>query len=769
MSATVGVPVTVDAPTVVAAWAIVLGALRRSGTVRPAVTVDGTHRVIEADLDALGTGADLVAACAAGGTDAVDAADDVALVIEQGRVGLSAGSVGPVQAALLAGLVARTAERIAADPSVPLTRLRAFSGEDTGPPEVWRRAAGQAADTPSPRHEIVREWARREPDRLAAVHGSHRLTYGDLDKRADTLADRLVAYGVGPDVAVAVCLPPGFDLVVAQLAVLRAGGCYLPVDPGYPAARIAFLLDDADARVVLATPDATVPADRPVIRLGPEPIAAGPADRAVTHPGPDAGAGGSALAPERAVAEARLGYLLYTSGSVGEPKCVAVPEAAVGRLLDAVGRLVRVRPGDAVLVSSSAAFDISTVEIYLPLLNGGHLVIADRDQVRAPDELARLIDRHRVRLVQATPSAWWALAEALAPGGRREWLQVVAAGEPLTPALAGRLLAVAGRVFNGYGPTETTIYSTVAEITTADEVTVGEPVDGTVLHVVDEHDRPLPAGVPGELLIGGTNVARGYLRRPELTADRFVPDRWGHEATPSTVYRTGDLAWWAPDGRLRLLGRIDAQVKVRGYRIEPGEVEARLNEHPDIVASVVRAREFGPGDTRLVAFVVTAGDKPMPLGELREWCAVTLPGHLVPTVCLRLPALPLTGSGKIDDRSLPGPAEILAWPPDDAASATSDLTRPRTAAERAVARIWQKALWADDLDVHDDFFALGGDSLLATQVTRELQSEFLLTVPIQAIFRFPTVARLAAAIVDGRAAGEVDVSVRAEPSEARRG
>ena len=360
-----------------------------------------------------------------------------------------------------------------------MTQLRAFTGEDTGPPDAWRRAAERVTvDAPNPRHGAVREWARREPDRLAAVHGTQRLTYGELDQRADALADLLVTYGVGPDVAVAVCLPPGFDLVVAQLAVLKAGGCYLPVDPGYPAARIAFLLDDAAVRVVLAAADATVPANRPVIRLG----SATDQDQFVPAP---------ARGPDRPADRSRLGYLLYTSGSTGEPKGVAVTEAAVSRLLEAVGRLVSVRPGDAVLVSSLAAFDISTVEIYLPLLNGGYLVIADRDQVRAPDELALLIDEHRVRLAQATPSAWWALAEALAPGGRREWLQVVASGEPLVPNLAGRLLSVAGKVFNGYGPTETTIYSSVADVTAANEVTAGEPVDGTVLYVVDEHDRQL--------------------------------------------------------------------------------------------------------------------------------------------------------------------------------------------------------------------------------------------------------------------------------------
>lgn len=751
--------------TVLAAWAIVRGAAMRAGSVAVPLSVGDRTGVVTVELDALATGADLLATCAEGiaSPNAAPAAplDEITLVLLSAGAALSyrSSSVDPAQVELLAGLLARTAGRLGEAPSTPLARLRAFTGEQVTP-DGWRRSAERGAgDPPYERHRAIREWARREPNRLAVLHGTRRMTYAELDERANRLANLLLAHGVGPDVPVAVCLPAGLDLVVGMLAVLKAGGCYLPVDPSYPAARIAFLLDDAAVRVVLAADDVPVPVgERPVIRPdttdGRELIAASPASSPVDPEDPR-----------------RLGYLLYTSGSTGEPKGVAVTEDAVGRLLKAAGRHLSVRVGDAVLFSSSPAFDISTVEIFLPLVSGAHVVIADRDQTRDPGELARLIDRHRVRLAQATPSAWRQLSDALAAGGRRDWLQVVTAGEPLTPDLCGRLLAVAGRVVNGYGPTETTIYSTIAAVTAPDDVTVGEPVDGTSPYVVDEHDRLLPAGVPGELLIGGRNVARGYLNRQELTAERFVPDTWKDPGSPepSTVYRTGDLAWWAPDGRLRVMGRIDTQVKVRGYRIEPGEVEARLNGHPDVTASVVRAREFGPGDTRLVAYVVTTGDRPLALAELRDWCAVTLPDYLTPTVCLTLPRLPLTGSGKLDDHALPGPAEILARQGAEPGPSDTDRTVPRTVAERVVARIWQKALWANDLDVHDDFFALGGDSLLATQVTRELQREFLLEVPIQAIFRFPTVAELAAALVRARGTGKVDVTGRAERVTARSG
>ncbi len=748
-----------DDATVLAAWALVRAAALRTGAVTVPLSVGDRTGVVTVDLDACATGADLLVVCAkrlSGPEAAQDGPlDPFTVVLGPGGAALSwrTSSVDPVQGELLAALLARTAGRLDAEPSAPLDTVRAFTGERTAPPDAWRRAAARGTtDAPPDRHRAVRAWARREPGRLALVHGSRRMTYAELDERSDRLANLLLAHGVGPDVPVAVCLPAGIDLVVGLLAVLKAGGCYLPVDPGYPAARIAYLLDDAAVRVVLAGDGVPVPdGERPVIRPG-------------TVEGEALISGSPAAAPAEPEDPQRLGYLLYTSGSTGEPKGVAVTEDAVGRLLRAAGRHLSVEPGDAVLFSSSPAFDISTVEIFLPLVSGAHVVIADRRQTRDPAELVRLIDHHEVRLVQATPSAWWQLAEALAAGGRRDRLQAVTAGEPLTPGLCGRLLAVAGSVVNGYGPTETTVYSTLAAVTAPDDVTVGTPVDGTSLYVVDAHDRPVPAGVPGELLIGGRNVARGYLNRPELTAERFVPDNWRDPAAtePSVVYRTGDLAWWAPDGRLRVTGRIDAQVKVRGHRIEPGEVEARLNGHPDITASVVRARAFGPGDTRLVAYLVTAGGRPFALAALRDWCALTLPDHLVPTVCLTLPRLPLTGSGKLDDAALPGPAEILARRSEGPGQGDAGRTAPRTPAERAVARIWQKALWADDLDVDDDFFALGGDSLLATQVTRELQREFLLEVPIQAIFRFPTVAELAAAVASARTTGRVDVSGAAE-------
>ncbi|MCL7458335.1 non-ribosomal peptide synthetase [Micromonospora echinofusca] len=749
----------------VAAWAIVRAAALRQQALTVPLDLRGQSTEVDVDLAATPTTSDLIAHCASAlavrrPAGRGPAADPITLAVTEAGAELRhrPGAVDPMQATLLAELAGRAVRELHRAPHSPPSDLDLLSDDDRRQPQRWRQAAHQVVDGPAPeRHRAVSEQARQEPTRLAVICGEQRLTYGELDARSNRLAHLLADRGVGADVRVALCLPPGIDLVVGMLAVLKAGGCYLPVDPGFPSARIAFLLDDADVAVVLgddATPAAAT-AGRPVVRLGTqqarEQLAAWPE----TPPADPSDTG-------------RLGYILYTSGSTGEPKGVAVPEAAVGNLLRSVGRYVTLGPGDTALASSAPIFDISTIEIFLPLVNGARVVVATRDQSRSPAEMVRLIDAYDVRFVQATPTAWRPLTDALTAGGRRERLQALTGGEPLTPDLAARMTAVAGQVINGYGPTETTIYSTFARITDPADVTIGGPVDDTTLYVVDARDRLVPAGVPGELLIGGRGVARGYLNRPELTGQLFVPDTWGPATPGGTVYRTGDLVWWAPDGRLRPIGRIDAQLKVRGHRIEPREVEARLDAHPDVTACVVRAREFGPDDTRLVAFVVTRDGRPLSLADLRAWCADTLPEYLVPTVCLTLSELPRTGTGKLDERALPDAARIRAG-----LTSTPDpehgRVEPRTAAERAVARIWREALWADELGVHDDFFELGGDSLVATQVTLRLQQEFVLDVPIRAIFQHPTVSELAAALVRARRAGGFEFPARAGAGEGRDG
>ncbi|MEU7019345.1 amino acid adenylation domain-containing protein [Streptomyces sp. NPDC046203] len=568
--------------------------------------------------------------------------------------------------------------------------------------------------------------AARTPDAVAVVFGDEEVTYRELDIRAGRLARHLRDLGVGRDVPVGVCLERGTELIVALLAVLRAGGAYVPLDPEHPSERLEFVLTDTAAPVVvtqeslrgrLAGPGRSlvvVDTDRAAI------AAHEPAGGSLAGAGPD-----------------DLAYVLYTSGSTGTPKGVAVTVGSLVNLLYGMRDTFPAPQSDRVLFTTSATFDIAGVELFLPLVTGGRIVGATREQVHTPRALAELIDRHSVTLAQATPSAWRPLLDAL--GDTRRELTVFTAGEALPAELAARMLRAGRRVVNGYGPTETTVYATLAEITeAAGPVPIGRPSPNTEVSVVDGHGRPVPVGVPGELLVGGAGVARGYLGRPDLTAERFA----------GGVYRTGDLVRWRPGGDLEFLGRLDHQVKVRGFRIELGEIEASLLAHEDVAAAVVTVRDDAvPGERALVSYCVPAAGRTLGVTALRDWCGRTLPGYMVPARFVLLDALPLTGSGKTDRAALPAPD-------GERPCLEAEFVAPRNAAERAVARAWAAALWADEVGAHDDFFELGGDSLVATRVALKLQEEFGLEIPVRVLFARTTVESLAQALMTVRRGGE---------------
>ncbi|MEU9994297.1 amino acid adenylation domain-containing protein [Streptomyces sp. NPDC050848] len=590
--------------------------------------------------------------------------------------------------------------------------------------------------------ELVAAQAGRTPDAVAVVFGAQEVTYRELDARADRLAHHLRGLGAGPDVPVAVCLERGPELIVALLAVLRSGSAYVPLDPHHPVDRLRFVLGDTAAPVVV-----TQESLREKLSAGaadaPRTVVAVDTDRAsiaaaeAGGPAPDAG-------PEH------LAYVLYTSGSTGTPKGVAVTRGGFLTLLHGMRETFPAPACERVLFTTSATFDIAGVEVFLPLITGGRIVGATQDQIHTPHALVELIDRHAVTLVQATPSALRPLLDAL--GDRPRALEIFAAGEALPAELAARMLRVATRVLNGYGPTETTVYASVAEITGTDGVIpIGRPTAGTALYVVDDTDRPVPVGVPGELLVGGAGVARGYLGREDLTAERFGANPFAE----GRLYRTGDLVRWLPGGELEFLGRLDHQVKVRGFRIELGEIEAALLAHADVETCVVTVREDAhadsgspgaPGEKALVAYVVPAPGTAPGIGALRDWCGRTLPGYMVPGVYVFLDRLPLTTSGKTDRTALPAPD-------GERTGLEAEFVAPRTPAERAVARTFGEALWVDEVGVHDDFFDLGGDSLTATRVALALQVEFGLEIPVRALFTHSTVESLARALTAARRAG----------------
>ncbi|MDF3293283.1 non-ribosomal peptide synthetase [Streptomyces silvisoli] len=577
--------------------------------------------------------------------------------------------------------------------------------------------------------QVFQEQAARTPDAPAVRVGTERLTYRQLNERANRLARTLVEAGTGPERFVAVALPRTADLVVALLAILKSGAAYLPVDPAYPAERIAFLFEDV-------RPDAVVTSAQTAGRLP-----YGPFERIVLDDPACAERLAAASAADlrnderhRALLPAHPAYVIHTSGSTGRPKGVVVAHQSVVALTDWAAAEFQGRGLSHVVASTSLNFDVSVFEIFSPLLSGGCVELV-------PDLLA-LAERPgpwRAGLLSAVPSA---LGRLLAEDTVRATADtVVLAGEGL-PARTVRQVraAIPGcRVMNIYGPTEATVYATAWTCDPADpdrDPPIGRPIGGARAYVLDDRLRPVPAGAPGELYLAGTAVARGYLGRPGLTASRFLADPFG--VPGARMYRTGDLVRWTAEGDLVYLGRADDQVKVRGFRIELGEVEAALARHPQVSAAAARVVEDG-GHRRLVAYAVPEGRAALEPAALRSFLARTLPGHLVPSLVVPLERLPLGATGKLDRRALPEPV----W----SAPATAGGLPPRTDTERTLAAIWSEVLGVPDVGAQDNYFALGGDSILGIQIVSAARRAGLALTP-RHLFQHQTVAELAAAAED---------------------
>ncbi|HEX6903706.1 MAG TPA: non-ribosomal peptide synthase/polyketide synthase [Thermoanaerobaculia bacterium] len=572
-----------------------------------------------------------------------------------------------------------------------------------------------ATDSPVPEscvHEGIAARAAASPEAAAVVFGADLLTYRELDQRANALAHRLRELGVGPEVRVGVALERSLEMVIGLLAVLKAGGAYVPLDPSYPAERLAFMLEDAGVAALL-TQSGLAGYDGPEIRLSPG----------------ARGVGESAEPPAGGAGPWNLAYVIYTSGSTGRPKGVQISHGALTNFLASMAETPGFGTGDVLLAVTSLSFDIAGLELYLPLLTGGQVILASREEAADGRRLQELIAASGATILQATPATWRLLLESGWPGG--EGLKALCGGEALPPALAASLRERVGSLWNVYGPTETTVWSTVEEVAGDGPVSIGRPIANTAVYVVDAWGSPAPVGVPGELYLGGAGLARGYLARPELTAERFLPDPFG--AAGSRIYRTGDLARYRPDGRLECLGRIDHQVKVRGFRIELGEIEAVLGRHPEVAAAVVVAREDVPGDRRLAAYVVPRQAGADLTADLRIRLRQSLPEYMVPTAWVAMDALPLTPNGKVDRRALPKPEAVSGEVPAE----------PRTPVEELLTGMWSELLGRESVGIHDNFFDLGGHSLKATQVVARVRQAFGVDLPLRRVFEAPTVAGLA--------------------------
>ncbi len=576
-------------------------------------------------------------------------------------------------------------------------------------------------------HELFETQVEKTPDTIALVFEDQQLTYRELNTRANQLAHCLQALGVGPGTLVGICVERSLQMVVGLLAVLKAGGAYVPLDPAYPKERLAFMLDGTVAvlltqhRLLDLLPDhkarvVCLDTDWELIERG------------------------SHSQPVSDVTSDDLAYVIFTSGSTGKPKGVEISHRAVVNLLHSMAEEPGLTEQDTLLSVTTLSFDIAALEIFLPITVGARVVIISREIASDGSLLAAKLAQYGATAMQATPATWRLLLEAGWQGGKQ--LTMLCGGEALPLELAAPLMVKGTSLWNLYGPTETTIWSTLCRVDSKERrIAIGHPIANTQIYILDSHLQPVPIGVPGDLYIGGDGLARGYLNRPDLTKERFIANPFSDEPG-ARLYKTGDLARYLPYGDIEFLGRIDGQVKIRGFRIELGEIESVLRQAPGVQEAVVLAREDTLGEKRLVAYIVADRKLSLPTGELRTFVKEKLPEYMVPSAFVELDGLPLTPNGKVDRHALPLPDQ-----------SEESFVAPRTSIEEALARIWAEILKLERVGIHDNFFHIGGHSLLATQVISLIGRAFQIDIPLRALFEKPTVEELAIAIMERQAEG----------------
>jgi amino acid adenylation domain-containing protein len=590
-------------------------------------------------------------------------------------------------------------------------------------------------------HQLFEEQVEKTPDAVAVVFEDQQLSYRELNERANQLAHHLIALGVGPETLVGLCLERSPELVVGILGILKAGGAYVPLDVELPAKRLEFMLQDSKLQFIVTQQglrDLLPVSDWQAVYIELEYARIEVAARSN---------------PASGVRVENLAYVMFTSGSTGTPKGVAIEHRSASNLLLSMCQFLPEKSLQKFLGVASPTFDISVAELFSPLIIGGATLLPSRRDSKDPQLLAAIIDQLRPSVIQATPATWSALIENGWNADTEKAL--ISTGEALPKAL-GRQLLKLGRLFDLYGPTETTIWSCQHHLQAAEQIgSIGTPISNTQVYVLDEHRQPLPIGVPGELYIGGAGLARGYLNRSELTAEKFVANPFSENAE-SRLYRTSDLCRWRADGNLEFLGRMDNQVKLRGFRIELGEIESVLNEHPNVSQSIVILREDRPGDKRLVAYCVPAKEGPLNRSDLTKHLHAKLPEYMVPSAFVFLDVIPLTSSGKVNRRGLPAPDYSRL-------DLETHYVAPGTPIEEQLASIWAEVLGIDEIGIHDNFFALGGHSLLATRVIARISSALQVDLPLRKLFEAPTIDELANEIETLRSGGLIANSTALVP------
>ncbi|MCY9065650.1 non-ribosomal peptide synthetase DhbF [Bacillus inaquosorum] len=593
-------------------------------------------------------------------------------------------------------------------------------------PEEKKQVISEWNETAKPENllslqDMFEKQAVLTPERIALICDDVQVNYQELNEEANRLAHLLIEKGLGPEQFVALALPRSPEMVASMLAVLKTGAAYLPLDPEFPADRISYMLEDANPSCIITTEEiaARLPDDLSVPQLV--------LDQAVTQEvvkrySPDN--------PNVSVSLAHPAYIIYTSGSTGRPKGVVVTHKSLSNFLLSMQEAFSLGEEDRLLAVTTVAFDISALELYLPLISGAQIVIAKKETIREPQALAQMIEYFDINIMQATPTLWHALVTN--EPEKLRGLRVLVGGEALPSGLLQALHELHCPVTNLYGPTETTIWSAAAflEEGLKGVPPIGKPIWNTQVYVLDNGLQPVPPGVVGELYIAGTGLARGYFRRPDLTAERFVADPYGPPG--ARMYRTGDQARWRADGSLGYIGRADHQIKIRGFRIELGEIDAVLAKHPDIEQAAVVVREDQPGDKRLVAYVVAASA--IDTAELRRYVGASLPDYMVPAAFVEMDELPLTPNGKLDRKALPAP---------DLSTSVSDRG-PRTPQEEILCDLFAEVLGLARVGIDDSFFELGGHSLLAARLMSRIREVMGAELGIAKLFDEPTVAGLAA-------------------------
>jgi amino acid adenylation domain-containing protein len=655
----------------------------------------------------------------------------------RGTVTVAADLFDPATAGSIAGRLARVLAAVAADPLVPLHAVGVLDGAERQQVVTGWNDTAAAVPAAGGVGELIGAWAAEGPDVVAVACGGVWLTYGELERRAGALAGRLRGAGAGPEQVVGLCLDRGVEMVAAMVAVWKAGAAYLPLDPGYPAGRLAFMLADSRAALLVSRRQMGVAGELAAWEL--------PAAGVVWLDDPVAEPAAPVVPADAGARAGQLAYVIYTSGSTGQPKGVAVGHGSVVNLVSALGPVLGAGPGVRVLQFASFSFDASVLDVAAVLAAGGTLVVATGAQRAEPALLAGLIAGAGVTAASVVPSLLGVLDPAGVPG-----LSTVLSGAELLTATEAARWAAGRRLVNTYGPTEATVMVTTVPVdvdgASGQAPPVGSPVANTRMYVLDQWLGPVPAGVAAELYVAGAGLARGYAGRPALTGERFVACPFG--AGGERMYRTGDLAKWTPAGQLVYAGRADDQVTIRGFRIEPGEIEATLAACPGVAQAVVTARQDTPGDRRLAAYVIPAdggaGDDAVAAGAelaktVREFAAQRLPGYMVPTAVMVLDALPLTPSGKIDRKTLPAP-EIVARPA---------RRQPATAQETIICTIFAELLGVgtDQVGPDDSFFDLGGHSLLAIQLINRIRTTLGAELPVRLVFEVSTATGLAGQLV----------------------